>query len=257
MSVSINNFSSNVQQNIQKNPSIFNDIISTAKQIGAQLGLTPSQNNRLQEISVATANTESGLNPNAVQSGLTATTGGVGLFQLSPGGEGSNLTITQKLNPITNSQTAIQQIASVLKGNPSLSNGQIAFIAQRPSPSVESSYISQVNGDILTTSKQQSGGASPVYIYTYNGKYYAGASPNSSGASPVYITGSGNNLTASATPGSQSGGVVSGAGASILTKIGTFVLGAGLLFIGVNMLAKNSNTVNNVKETPTGLATVE
>lgn len=93
----------------------------------------------LTNISLATAQQESGLNPNAVGDNGTS----FGLFQLHQGGELGSLTPQQAEDPLTNAMTAIQQIASVLHAHPNWTPGDIAAAAQRPAN--PSTYASDVN----------------------------------------------------------------------------------------------------------------
>lgn len=116
-------------------------IAQVAGQTASQLGFTPAQSQELQAISLATAQLESGFNPNAENTSDSPPD--YGIFQLNPAGEGSGLTVQQMEDPTTNAQVAIPVIAQTLKAHPNWSPGQIAAAAQRPAnPSV---YAADVN----------------------------------------------------------------------------------------------------------------
>ena len=117
-------------------------ISNTAQQIGVNDGLTPSQTQELTNISLATAQQESGFNPYAVSPHQTS----YGVFQDNiAGGEGTGYTPQQLFNPQTSAQISISQIASVLKANPNYSPGQVAAAAQRPAN--PSAYAAAVNSN--------------------------------------------------------------------------------------------------------------
>jgi len=88
---------------------------------------------------------ESGLDPNAVQVGVPFSEAGLGLYQLTPGGELGDLTEAQALNPATNATVALTEFAAV-KASTGLSGGALAAAAQRPFAPVP--YAADVDGFI-------------------------------------------------------------------------------------------------------------
>ncbi len=80
------------------------------------------------KLAIATAEQESGLNPNAVGDNGTS----FGLFQLHRGGELGNLTQAQADDPATNAKVALTEFAKVSKSHPGIDPGQLAALAQRP-----------------------------------------------------------------------------------------------------------------------------
>src|SRR5476649_481711 len=87
----------------------------------AQLGIPP-------EVALAIANQESGLNPASVGDGGHS----IGLFQLNDQGEGHNMSVAAREDPVTNARVALTQVANVMRQNPKMSWGDIAAAAQRP-----------------------------------------------------------------------------------------------------------------------------
>ena len=132
-------FVPSVQQEINSQPAGYQAIVKASQILGNQYHLTQKQFYLLQGGSIAGASVESGLNPSAVQQGGG---GGLGLFQLSPGGEGSNLTNTQKMNPFINAYTAMTGILQQILGNPRATIGADVNNAQRPAVN----YSSTING---------------------------------------------------------------------------------------------------------------
>lgn len=123
--------------------------------------------NKLTAISIATAQQESGFDPNIVGDNGTS----FGLFQLHQGGELGSLTPTQAKDPLTNAMTAIQNIADTFKNHPDWSPGEIAAAAQRPAD--PTGYAQSVN----TIFKQDAnGGLSGILNGAMNsvGKVFGG-----------------------------------------------------------------------------------
>lgn len=98
---------------------------------------------------------ESGLDPNAVEYGVPFSEAGLGLYQLTPGGELGNLTEAQALNPATNATVALTEFAAV-KAATGLSGGALAAAAQRPFAPVTYAadvdrYIAAINAGTMGT----------------------------------------------------------------------------------------------------------
>jgi len=79
-------------------------------------------------LALAVAYVESGFNPNA--SGDSGHS--IGLYQLNDQGEGAEMTLAQKTDPLTNANKALSEIGAMLSAHPGLDLGQIAAMAQRP-----------------------------------------------------------------------------------------------------------------------------
>lgn len=102
--------------------SAITDIIDRVAQA---LGVDP-------KLAEATAQQESGFNPNAIGDGGHS----VGLFQLNDRGEGAGMTVAQRQDPETNARIALTQIHNVAVAHPDWSPGHIAAAAQRPADQV-------------------------------------------------------------------------------------------------------------------------
>lgn len=91
------------------------------------------------DLAIATAQVESGLDPNAVGDSGTS----FGLFQLHQGGELGSLTPQQAFDPRTNAQVALSEFAQVQQQHPGADPGWIAAWSQRPAD--PSGYASKVD----------------------------------------------------------------------------------------------------------------
>lgn len=98
--------------------STITDIIT---EVARSLGVPP-------DLAIATAQVESGLDPNAIGDQGTS----FGLFQLHQGGELGSLSPQQAFDPRTNATVALTQFAQVEQQHPGADPGWIAAWAQRP-----------------------------------------------------------------------------------------------------------------------------
>jgi len=89
---------------------------------------------------------ESAIIANRIQIGVPLSEAGLGLYQLTPGGELGNLTESQAFNPATNCEIALATFAAFKAANPSLTGGLWAATAQRPAAPEQ--YAADVNGII-------------------------------------------------------------------------------------------------------------
>lgn len=226
-----NIYSSSIQDQIKQYPQSYAVINDTAIKLANQLHMTPLQEAQLQTGSIASSYIESGLNPTQLQIGGG---GGVGLFQLSPGGEGNNLTQAQKLNPFINAYTAMKNIASMIIKNPNNSIGTNVNLAQAP----KYSYANKLNGDINMSelSKIVHNKIPPASTSSGTNVYVASTQEQSSN----------NNSPSSTSSGTKSS--IPAGSTSWLSKIVVVVIGVGLLFIGLNRLGKGSSVEEDAKE---------
>ena len=107
-------------------------------------------------LALATAQVESGLNPNAVGDNGTS----FGLFQLHRGGELGSMSPQQAFDPLTNARRALSEFANVKKYNPNVSGGQWAALAQRPADAV--GYAAKVNAALSALGGSIGGATSNV-----------------------------------------------------------------------------------------------
>lgn len=133
-------------------------ITDTIAGVAQRLGVNPN-------LAIATAQVESGLNPQAVGDQGTS----FGLFQLHRGGELGNLSVAQAFDPLINASTALNAFVPCerLFSDP----GQIAACAQRPAN--PSAYAAKVD----TTLQSLFSGPAGVTLST------AGLASNSSAPS--------------------------------------------------------------------------
>lgn len=101
------------------------DVIADIDKVAKSLGVNSN-------LALAISYVESGLDPNIIQSGVPSNEAGVGLYQLTPGGELGSLTTTQAQNPTTNATIALSEVKAVAAKYPNADPGAVAFLAQRP-----------------------------------------------------------------------------------------------------------------------------
>lgn len=83
-------------------------------------------------LALAISYVESGLDPDIIENDVPASQAGVGLYQLTPGGELGSLTTAQAQNPTTNATIALSEVKAVAAKYPNADPGAVAFLAQRP-----------------------------------------------------------------------------------------------------------------------------
>ena len=97
---------------------------------------------------------ESGMTANRVQVGVPLSEAGLGLFQLTPGGElPPNWTQAEAFNPANNCEIALAEFAGILQHFPGAPAGAIAFLAQRPYTTIKP-YPTTPGEAMLTTYAQ-------------------------------------------------------------------------------------------------------
>lgn len=122
-------------------------VIEAITQAANEYGIDP-------KLAIATAQVESGLNPQAIGDGGTS----FGLFQLHRGGELGNMSPQQAFDPLTNARRALSEFANVKKNFPNLTDpGRIAALAQRPAD--PNGYAAKVNAALGSVGNIASGGA--------------------------------------------------------------------------------------------------
>ena len=245
-------FVPSVQQEINSQPVGYNAIVKASQTLGNQYHLTQKQFYLLQGGSIAGASVESGLNPSAVQQGGG---GGLGLFQLSPGGEGSNLTNAQKMNPFINAYTAMTQILAQILGHPHATIGADVNNAQRPAVN----YSSTINGLFNMSShatKIAKNGITPLPNNP------AGQDPfiNLQTQTALTVPGTGAIVSQDpnilANPGGNSSGSSGSSGGTNYTswgvKIGVFLIVLVVLGLGLSKLGKSSGVSQVATDTAGG-----
>jgi hypothetical protein len=155
--------------------SVMSIVVDEANKAADRYGLTGDQKSEFAALAIATAEQESGLNPNAVgDSGHS-----VGLFQLHDQGEGAGMGDT-RYDPRTNAAKALDVMAQTFAANPNASPGQIAAMAQRPADqagyanTVDQIYAGIRGGKLPTQSSSPLKLAGPEYTQAANiyGKYF-------------------------------------------------------------------------------------
>lgn len=105
---------------------------------------------------------ESEINPKSIEYGVPISEAGLGLYQLTPGGELGNLTQAQAFDPATNANVALAEFAQV-QAQTGLSGGDLAAAAQRPEfPGPYAIQVNHIMADI------KSGALGQAYLDAIN-----------------------------------------------------------------------------------------
>lgn len=124
---------------------IMSIIADEAQKAAQRRGLNDQQTKELVATAIATADAESGLNPNAVGDQGHS----VGLFQLHDQGMGYGMG-NSRYDPRTNAAKALDSMAATFAANPGLSPGQLAAMSQRPAdPAGYAGIVNNIFGKIM------------------------------------------------------------------------------------------------------------
>ena len=122
----------------------YQDVVNDITAVANRLGVSPA-------LGIATGLEESGLNPSILEKGVPVNQAGIGIFQLTPGGELGSLTTAQASDPTTNATVALTVFAGTAKeyginaANPGSNAGGLAFLSQKPQGYTPGMTLAQAN----------------------------------------------------------------------------------------------------------------